>query len=188
MLLFLIGIDKEDDRAFVKRLYYQYRDDMFLAAYYTLGNAADAEDAVQDVFLSVLQKHLSKAAGMDEERLSQYLLASAKNAALSILRKRRGSVSYEQLEKNGFEPACSDEQSYERLFDESDKRILIEAFKHIDRKYSAALYYRICEKKRINDIAELLGVSASTVKRRIERGKELLRQKYLELGGARNDD
>ena len=70
MLLFLIGIDKEDDRAFVKRLYYQYRDDMFLAAYYTLGNAADAEDAVQDVFLSVLQKHLPKAAGMDEERLS----------------------------------------------------------------------------------------------------------------------
>src|SRR6202158_4700498 len=63
-------------------------------AFRFLGDAADAEDAVQDALLSAC-KHFAQFRG--EERISTWLTAIVTNAARVQLRRRRGVyLSFEQ--------------------------------------------------------------------------------------------
>jgi|ERR1700691_2575928 RNA polymerase sigma-70 factor (ECF subfamily) len=66
-------------------------------AFRFLGNAPDAEDAVQDALLSAC-KHLGQFRG--QAQLSTWLTAIVTNAALMQLRRRRGShLSLEQQQE-----------------------------------------------------------------------------------------
>lgn len=50
MLAVIMAIENEDDRLFVETVFNRYAKKLYLVAYNILGNRADAEDCVQDVF------------------------------------------------------------------------------------------------------------------------------------------
>lgn len=54
LLLYLSLLETEEDRLKITKIYENYLDWMLKMAYHYLKNEADAEDAVNDVFLSII--------------------------------------------------------------------------------------------------------------------------------------
>lgn len=69
-----------------EELYRRYSDTVYQSALRVAGNAADAEDALQVVFLRMLN---SRAATGPTESLEKYFRRAAINASIDILRRKK---------------------------------------------------------------------------------------------------
>jgi RNA polymerase sigma-70 factor, ECF subfamily len=74
----------------LERLYTAHHDKVFRAAYRVLGNATDAEDVVQTVFLRLLRNEHSF---VSVEDAGNYLYRAGVNAALDLVRSKKSSAA-----------------------------------------------------------------------------------------------
>ena len=81
----MAGLAERQDHSGLERVFLEHKDRVFRTAYRITGNAGDAEDALQTVFLRLLRQENSS--GIDN--LAAYLHRSAVNASLDLLRRRR---------------------------------------------------------------------------------------------------
>jgi len=77
------------------RIFEAHHGMVFRTAYRITGNAADAEDVLQTIFLRMLRQSASDSALTQEE---SYLRRAAVNASLDIIRKRQASRSVPLIE------------------------------------------------------------------------------------------
>lgn len=68
------------------RIFKEYNGLVFRTAYRVTGNAADAEDVLQTVFLRIFRRD---SAVPEVERFDRYLRRAAVNASVDLLRKRQ---------------------------------------------------------------------------------------------------
>ncbi|MBV8552114.1 MAG: sigma-70 family RNA polymerase sigma factor [Acidobacteriaceae bacterium] len=71
------------------RLFDEYHGLVFRTAYRITGNAADAEDVLQTIFLRLMRRDPDAALGSEES----YLRRAAVNASLDLIRARRANSS-----------------------------------------------------------------------------------------------
>lgn len=76
----------------IERAYRAYHGLVFRTAYRITGNAADAEDVLQTVFLRLVRRGVNAEAVENEE---SYLRRAAINAALDVIRSRQASPTVE---------------------------------------------------------------------------------------------
>ncbi len=138
---------------------------VFLIALSFTRNRADAEDAMQNVFLK-LWKHREKLE--DRTHIDKWLTRVTVNECRSLLRSRRDVVSYEEIEELCAAPSFSREQDLlcEVLQLPKDQRTVIHLF-----------YY---EELSVREIAELLHLTQGAVKKRLSRAREALRNRLKE--------
>jgi RNA polymerase sigma-70 factor (ECF subfamily) len=150
-------------------------------AYRQLGNAADAEDAVQDALLSAY-KHLDQFKG--QAQMSTWLTAIVTNCALMQLRKRPRQIHMSLDERLG------DEQEYslsELLADSGpnpeDECRQSELHSHVMQlvpQLSPALrkafQLRDLDGLTTSEAAHVLGVATGTVKAQVARARAKLRR------------
>src|ERR1039458_8395444 len=88
----------------LERVFRESHAAVFRAAYRVTGNASDAEDALQTVFLRLLKRD---AAADAVENMPSFLGRAAVNAALDIVRSRQGirNIPLDELEPVLAEPA-----------------------------------------------------------------------------------
>ena len=81
----LLGAVARGDRSALGRIYTDLKDDLASAAYHLMGDAASAEDVLQDVFVT-----LARTAGgiRLRESLRQYLVTCCLNRARDLLRRK----------------------------------------------------------------------------------------------------
>lgn len=142
-------------------------DAVYRLCYVYMKNRADAEDAVQAVFLKLLRSGTSFA---DRAHERAWLITTAKNCCRDMLKSwwRRQRVDLETLP----EPAAPDGggaegEMLERLF-------------ALPGKYRVALYLFYWEQYSVKEIAAMVGSTESTVRSRLQRGRNQLK---LDLGG-----
>jgi RNA polymerase sigma-70 factor (ECF subfamily) len=148
-------------------------------AFRFLGNAADAEDAVQDALLSAC-KHFSQFRG--QARVSTWLTAIVTNAARVQLRRRRGVyVSFEQQDAgNGlalserlaaFQPSpeevCRGIEAHARL---------LKGVGQLSPPLRRAFQLRDIDGLTTKETADALGVPEGTVKAQLARARIKLAQ------------
>ncbi len=142
-----------------------------------LGNATDAEDAVQDALLSAY-KHLGQFRG--QAQLSTWLTTIVTNAARMQLRRRRGSylsLDEEQGEdgltfserlpdsKPSPEEVCSTAEARDRL---------VEGAKQLSPRLRKAFQLRDIDGLTTKEAALVLGVPQGTVKAQLARARAKL--------------
>ena len=81
-------INDETDKELVRSLYEANEQLMYNVAYNILHNRTDAEDAVQDSFVSVIN-HLEKICEIDCNKTRFYLVIVVKNISLNMLKKKQ---------------------------------------------------------------------------------------------------
>lgn len=187
-MLLLSVFTSERVGAFVEELYREYAADMYCAAYFTLENAQDAEDAMQEVFADIAEKHVDTVMALSGSYRRRYMLNAARNTALSIKRKRSRTVSLEEMSGRGFVPPVSDADFTERLCAECDERAVREALKRLAPIYKTTLYYRYGEGLSAKEIALRMNEKPATVKQRLLRGKALLAEELKKPGAYGYDD
>jgi RNA polymerase sigma-70 factor (ECF subfamily) len=157
-------------------------------AYRILGHAHDAEDVVQQTFLSLIE-HIDTFRG--ESAVATWVLRIATNFALKILRKKRGlpTVSFDdQVESFDTVPhpdyIAQWRVAPESLVERAELRELLDrAIAELDDKHRVVFVLRDIEGMSTEETADALGLSISNVKVRLLRARMQLRERLTrELG------
>jgi RNA polymerase sigma-70 factor (ECF subfamily) len=155
----------------------RYLPIFYKRAFRFLGNATDAEDAVQDALLSAY-KHLGQFRG--QAQLSTWLTTIVTNAARMQLRRRRGnylSLDEEQGEDGlTFSEQLADSRpSPEEVCSTAEARDrLVEGVKRLSPKLRQAFQLREIDGLSTKEAALILGVPEGTVKAQLARARAKL--------------
>ena len=139
-----------------------YGDNLYRICLIMLKNNADAEDAVQDSFMTYMQKAPRFESGEHEKA---WLIRVATNKCRDMMRyrERHATVSQEAL---------ADYFVYKK------DSAIIDALTEIPEKYRIVLSLHYIEGYKVEEIAEMIGRSASAVKMRLSKGRKKLEEKY----------
>ena len=159
----------------LERFFHEHHAVVFRAAFRVTGNAADAEDVLQTVFLRLLQR--SPEATFIENAKS-YLCRSAINAALDLVRSRQkaGSVPLEDEE-----PALVDgsSPSPDRLYQSGEVRTwLRQTVARLSPMGAEVFALRFFEGKENQEIAQMLGTTTSSVAVTLSRARDRIQKEY----------
>ena len=153
-----------DRKKTIERIMQEERDSLFRLACYKTGNADDAADIVQDVFLKILD--MDSVAVRD---VRKYLFKSVSNACISYQRSRQDIVCTD------FDGLDLEEQPDDG-FEEEFRRISM-LLKMIPPEQAEVISLRTIGGKSFDEIASLLGVNVSTVKSRFRYGIDKIQKK-----------
>lgn len=145
----------------IERIVTEYSPMLLRLAYTRLSSPADAEDAVQEVFLRLIS---SPVVFRDAEHEKAWLIRTTLHRAGDIRRRaERKNVPLEDAaEIAGPEILETD--------------YMLKAVRLLPKKYGAVLYLHYYEGYSAKEIGKLLGLPASTVGTRLARGRERLRK------------
>jgi len=129
-----------------------------------LGNAQDAEDAAQDVFIKAYRK---LGNFKPEAALYTWLYRIGVNTCIDYKRKYRDSSQNTPSHADGLSP--------ENLYQSKETiRTITHALSALPEKLRAVIVLREVEALSYEEIAKILNISLGTVKSRISRARELL--------------
>lgn len=144
----------------ISRIVTQYSSTLLRVAMTRLSSPADAEDAVQEVFLRLLT---AKPHFRDGEHEKAWLIRATIQRAADIRRSReRQNLPLEEAEV----VAAPEEGNSE----------LLSAIQALPEKYSSAIHLYYYEGYSIQEIAKTLGLPSPTVGTRLSRGRERLKK------------
>ena len=146
----------------MEEIMHTYGNMLFRLCLITLGNASDAEDAVQETLI----KYLRKAPPFrDAEHQKAWLITVATNQCRDILRfrKRHAVVDIESIK--------------EFAGVEKDSGIL-DVLMTLPDKYRTVLVLYYVEEYSIENIAKMVGRTNSAIKMRLQKGRRLLSEAY----------
>jgi len=170
----------------------QYETRVFGLALRLTGNRQDAEEVLQDVFLTVFQK-IDSFRG--DSKLSSWLYRIATNAALMKLRKRPRIQQIPLEEELG--PAMTEEGmiaepvvDWSRLpDDELERKELTRrieaAITQLPPDYRSVFVLRDVEGLSTEEACEILSLSEAALKSRLHRGRLFLRKQLADYAVSR---
>lgn len=169
--------DMDAFRVLVER----YQQPLVVFCYRMLGSYQDAEDVAQEAFVR-LYRHLGRLA--PDAQFSTVLFGIARNLTLNHLRDtgRRGrgrSVSMDDAPPIIAASAAPDQ----RARTQEMARWIAQALKMLSPEHREVLLLREIEGMDYERIAAVVGCRKGTVKSRIARAREQLRQILLDMGG-----
>ena len=175
-------INDETDKELVRSLYEANEQLMYNVAYNILHNCTDAEDAVQDSFVSVIN-HLEKIREIYCNETRFYLVIIVKNISLNMLQKkqRHPAVDIDEV----FDDK-SDENTEEEIISKVSSDEIKRALRDLsDNDYDIMFLYLIKELTP-SEIAQLLGITGGQARQKIFRARQRL-IKHLEKRGITNE-
>jgi len=136
------------------------------------GDRATSEDLVQEVFFRILKYRHSYRV---DTPFRAWMYQIARNARLDHLRRRRPETSWEPEMSPAIEPVDTAQQSQEAV-------LLRNALLQISEEKREVLVLSRFQDMKYEEIAQLLGCEVNTVKTRVHRALQELRQAlhYLE--------
>jgi RNA polymerase sigma-70 factor (ECF subfamily) len=184
----LVARMRSGDKAAFEQIVTLYWDRIYMRVLQLLKNPQDAEEVTQDAFI---RAHRGLASFRGDAAFSTWLFQIATNLAHNRYwywwrRKRDYSMSLDQAVGNDGEttlvdviPAEVDSPEDETLTNELVRRVE-ECLPKLNRKHRDILELRIKQNLSYEEIAQKLGIRVGTVKSRIARARDNLREK---LGG-----
>jgi RNA polymerase sigma-70 factor (ECF subfamily) len=166
------------DESALEAIYHRFKAALFsLACRYT-GNAAAAEDVLQEVFLKALT-HLSEVNNV--ATFPGWLYRITVNASLSYLRsrkaERRSSVPLSDVE--GVLAASSREETGSRL-----RKPLEEAIQTLPKRLKSVFLMHDVQGFKHEEIAGILGCTVGTSKSHLFKARMRLRDRLLKTGAV----
>ena len=147
---------------------------VFGTAYRITGNAADAEDVLQTVFLRLLRR-TSESDAMENEE--SYLRRSAINASLDIIRSRQSNPTVELVDV----PGGSSQGEVTEL-----RQVLGRALSQLQPRWAEIFALRFIEGLSNREIGRTLGISSVQVAVTIFRTRQQLRKELAKHLGDRS--
>lgn len=163
----------------IETLFHEHKRLIFQTAYRVTGNAAEAEDVLQTIFLRLMQQQNDGSEHAEEKLTGAYLHRAAINCALDSVRKRRRRADV-PLEVVASTAADADARDPQSAREQSELRDLLRAaIARLNPKAAETFVLRYFEGKSNNEIAEALGTSPFVVAVTLHRARTRLR---IEVG------
>ena len=145
-------------------IYERYAEDIYRLCYSFMKNHMDAEDAVQSIFLKLIEGKVQPKPGKERAFLIQVTINYCKDILRSAWRKK--TIPMDEAIP----------------FEQQEDRELFDAVMALPEKYRIAVYLHYYEGYSFPEIASFLKISPSGVSMRMHRAKDMLKKQL------RNDD
>ena len=151
--------------------YYLYKDMIYSIAYTYMKNVTDSDDIVQEVFLKYLNtnEHFKT---LDNEKY--WLIRVTINTCKTFLTK-----AWKQKVELDDSKIDVTQAKDENLF-------LFDIVYSLPHKYKEVIVLKYYEDLSIKDISKSLKISDSAVKKRLERARNIIKEKYNKIKGENN--
>jgi RNA polymerase sigma-70 factor, ECF subfamily len=178
----LVGQLKAGDERAFETMVHRYTNQMLATAHRLLGSKHDAQDAVQQAFISVFKA----IRGFNEEaRLSTWLHKIVVNAALAQLRSRHRIVPDLLLEHLRTESDALDQQaggsswvshgSEQAMAAQETREMVRTCIDQLPESYRSVLFLRDIRELDTAEVAERLAISPNAIKIRLHRARQILK-------------
>lgn len=171
-----------EEPAALEKVFVEHQGRVFRAAYRITGNAADAEDVVQTVFLRLARRG---DGGPPVANLASYLYRSAINTALTLLRDRpdKDAIPLEDAEPTLGSPSVP---TPERLRESVEiAGWLRRALARLDPIAAEMFALRYLEDQDNREIAQVMGISRVRVAVTLHRTRRRLEHQFRAITGGR---
>jgi len=182
--LHLVDSLREGSEKAYEELLLRFQQPVYALALRLLDDQSEACDVVQEVFLKVF-RNVGSFRGQSTLKTWIYRITvnEAHNARRWFFRHRKADVELDRNpdESRNWKEIIPDRSRspFDEAFD-SEQHIMIEAaLKRINPIFREAVALRDISDLAYDEIAEILGVSLGTVKSRILRGREALREELM---------
>ena len=141
-----------------------------------LRNNTDAEDAVQDAYVSAFT---NLASYRGESALATWLSRIVINEALGRLRRRRATIDYStrsEAEIIQFPLATSNDDPERSMAQRQILELVEQATDNLPATFRLVFITRVIEGMSVEETSELLGIRPQTVKTRLHRARQLIRE------------
>ena len=165
----------------LERVFRENHAAVFRAAYRVTGNASDAEDVLQTVFLRMLKRD---AAAEAVDNMPSFLRRAAVNAALDLMRSRQ---NIRNIPLDDLEPVLAEPEHHrpDRLQNSGEIREWLRgALARLNPRIAQMFALRFFEGKDNPEIARLFNTTAGTVAVTISRTRDRLEKEYRAYQGG----
>lgn len=169
--LVIMAIEDEDDKAFMTWLYLQYRRLIYSEVRKITGNTDEVEDLLQSVVEKLIEK-LSLLRGMEQNKLVNYIISTAKNTAYNSLRGKDRGILWEEQEALA-DPAPTPE---DQIIAQEDLYRLAHVWDNLDERTQYLLSAKYILKKSGKEIAGNLNMPSDNVRTALVRARRKARQ------------
>jgi len=156
----------------LERLYVKYRKLMLKTAYGILRDHHLAEDAVHDVFIK-LNENPDLIPDPDSDKAAPYLSVAARNSAKNHLVHVNRAMKTEDITEVQVEDRSMPDLT-DLVADRDAVKRIMTAVRRLDDTYRDVLLLRLAYGYSAKQIAAVTGRKEPTVKKQLQRGKEIL--------------
>lgn len=157
------------EQSSVQRIFHEYGESLYKICLVMLKNTHDAEDAVQDILI----KYMVKKPVFDTD---EYEKAWLIRVAINVCKDRlRFKMKHPQINIETLQTTYSEQCKEHKVLE-----ILI----NLPVKYKEVLLLYYFEEYKCQEIGRMLKITESAVKKRLERGRNLLKKELEEDGYA----
>ena len=144
----------------------KYKDTVYRVALNFMGNAPDAEDAVQEVLMRL---YLSKERFEGEEHVKRWMIRVTLNYCKNLARVSKRRV-----------PTPPEELALSVPFEAEEQLELFTAVMSLPEKYRVPLYLFYYEEYSVKEMARVMELSESAVTTRLQRARAMLKSELME--------
>lgn len=169
---------KNDENAF-ESLIKIYENKIYNLCYYILKNKDDAFDASQETCLKIY-RFINKFKG--DSKFSTWVYRVTYNTCLDYIKKKRDELSYEDV----FSTDTRAEGRIDGLIESKELKFEIKrSIMKLNNDFRTVIILRDIEGLSYQEIADILGIEVGTVKSRINRAREALKNELIKNGIVR---
>lgn len=158
---------KSGDKMTFEEVYDEYYEIVYKAVYMRLLNRENTEDVVQETFIKAMNAW--ESFDDNKAKVQTWLCTIAKNTMLNYVRnnKKHDSLSYDEMNENGFERGAEDKE-LNALTDDCAKEAysILSGLKKEDREL---LVMRYVEELSYKEIASRIDSNDKAVAKKVER-------------------
>lgn len=170
----------EGDEAAFDQLYHSYSGRLYRMAYFITGSRSDSEDILQETFVKCF---LHRKELRQPDRFESWLYQILVHTAWRTNRKRK-DLSYDSILENESDTGmakriCKDNSDgpLEHFLNQERSLELLKAVQSLDIKYRTVILLHYYMEMQTKDIAHITGILEGTVKSRLFKARQLLKQK-----------
>lgn len=182
--LAMLALQSDEDRAFVEKLYFEYRGLMYAVARKYFGNRpSDMEDAIAAA-LENMCAYVEDFRAVEQRNLRNYVLATIGNICrrqVMAMNKRDSLIDYAATaERTDRIPDPDD--AYASVFDHADAEALLASMDALSEREKDLIRMRHMDGMTFSEMAKLLCTSEGAVRTALTRAKQRVRKMAAERG------
>ncbi len=177
LIIILFGVMTDDEVDFINRIFSKMNVKMYNISFNILKNKFDAEEAVSQTFLKIID-NIEKIFALPCPQIEPYCVIILKNETMNIIRKRKKIIHVEDVDY--FDYNEGDYDIEEEYLETVNKEQLLSCIDRLSDDEKFFVHLRFVNEMRFKDISELLGITEEAAKKRGQRILKKLRLYYEE--------
>lgn len=153
----------------IEKMVSEYSNMLYRICVVMLGNEADAQDAVQDTFCKYLEQPKKFA---DREHEKAWLIKVATNRCRDMLRFH---LRHPKIDLEGITASYEDPEYSE----------VLERLMELPASVKSVVYLHYIEGYKVAEVSEMLKISENAAKKRLQRGRAMLKLTLGESGSGK---